>query len=144
MPPRDSANVWPARLALGALILAGYGLMLLVFYPGVMTYDAKFVYEDIPKSVLGDWQSPAMTVLWRFINPIAPGAGSMFLLIITAYWLAFGTLAFALARQSVFARIAASTAGADAAGFRLCRDHLAGRLVFGYVAAGRFDRLCCG
>ncbi len=39
--------VWPARLALGALILAGYGLTLLVFYPGVMTYDAKFVYEDI-------------------------------------------------------------------------------------------------
>ena len=101
MPPRDSANVWPARLALGALILAGYGLTLLVFYPGVMTYDAKFVYEDIPKSVLGDWQSPAMTVLWRFINPIAPGAGSMFLLIITAYWLAFGTLAFALVRRTV-------------------------------------------
>ena len=39
---RDSANVWPARLAVCALILAGYGLTLLVFYPGVMTYDAKY------------------------------------------------------------------------------------------------------
>ncbi len=101
MLPRDSAKVWPARLAVCALILAGYGLTLLVFYPGVMTYDAKYVFEDITKSVLGDWQSPAMTVLWRLINPIAPGSGSMFLLIITAYWLAFGALAFALARRTV-------------------------------------------
>jgi hypothetical protein len=92
---------WPTRLAVAALILAGYGLTLLVFYPGVMTYDAKYVFEDISKSVLGDWQSPAMTVLWRVINPIAPGAGSMFLLIITAYWLAFATLAFALVRRSI-------------------------------------------
>ena len=104
MPPRDDVreSAWPARLAVAALILAGYGLTLLVFYPGVMTYDAKYVFEDIGKSVLGDWQSPAMTVLWRLINPIAPGAGSMFLLIVTAYWLSFATLAFALARRSVF------------------------------------------
>ena len=101
MLPRDSAKVWLARLAVCALILAGYGLTLLVFYPGVMTYDAKYVFEDITKSVLGDWQSPAMTVLWRLINPIAPGSGSMFLLIITAYWLAFGALAFTLARRTV-------------------------------------------
>jgi hypothetical protein len=104
MPPRDDVrdSAWPARLAVAALILAGYGLTLLVFYPGVMTYDAKYVFEDIGKSVLGDWQSPAMTVLWRVINPLAPGAGSMFLLIVTAYWLSFATLAFALARRSVF------------------------------------------
>ncbi len=103
MLPRDEAHQspWLARLAVAALILAGYGLTLLVFYPGVLTYDAKFVYEDIPKSVLGDWQSPAMTVLWRLINPIAPGSGSMFLLIITTYWLAFGILAFALVRRTV-------------------------------------------
>ena len=100
MQPRDSVSVWPTRLAVAALLLAGYGLTLLVFYPGVMTYDAKFVYEDIGRDVLGDWQSPAMTVLWQFINPVAPGSASMFLLIITGYWLAFGTLAFALVPQS--------------------------------------------
>ena len=60
----------------------------------------NIVFEDITKSVLGDWQSPAMTVLWRVINPIAPGSGSMFLLIITAYWLAFGLLAMALVRRA--------------------------------------------
>ena len=85
--------------AVAALIAAGYGLTLVIFYPGIMTYDAKFVYEDIGKGVLGDWQSPVMTVLWGMIDPVAPGAASMFLLIATSYWLAFGLLAIALARR---------------------------------------------
>jgi hypothetical protein len=87
------------RVAVAALIAAGYGLTLWIFYPGIMTFDAKFVYEDIGKGVLGDWQSPVMTVLWGMIDPVAPGAASMFLLTATAYWLAFGILAFALARR---------------------------------------------
>jgi hypothetical protein len=94
----------PARrrfyLAVTALIAAGYGLTLAIFYPGIMTYDAKFVYEDIAKGVLGDWQSPVMTVLWGVVDPVAPGAASMFLLIATCYWLGFGLVAFALARRS--------------------------------------------
>jgi hypothetical protein len=94
----------PVRLRLYAavamLIAAGYALTLLIFYPGVMTYDAKFVYQDIAKGVLGDWQSPVMTVLWGVIDPLAPGAASMFLLIATSYWLAFGLVAFALARRA--------------------------------------------
>jgi len=87
-------------LAVAVLIAAGYGLTLAIFYPGIMTFDAKFVYEYIAKGMLGDWQSPVMTVLWGAIDPIAPGAGSMFLLIATSYWLAFGVLAFAVARRS--------------------------------------------
>ena len=87
-------------VAVAVLIAAGYGLTLAVFYPGIVTYDAKFVYEDIAKGVLGDWQSPVMTVLWRAIDPIAPGPGSMFLLIATSYWFGFGLLAFAMARRS--------------------------------------------
>jgi hypothetical protein len=87
-------------VAVAVLIAAGYGLTLSIFYPGVMTYDAKFVYEDIAKGVLGDWQSPVMTVLWSVIDPIAPGTGSMFLLIATSYWLGFGLLALAVACRS--------------------------------------------
>jgi hypothetical protein len=99
-----SADPWraPRRLhmAVAVLIAAGYGLTLAVFYPGIMTFDAKFIYEYIAKGVLGDWQSPVMTVLWGMIDPIAPGPGSMFLLIATSYWLGFGLLAFAAARRS--------------------------------------------
>lgn len=88
------------HMVVAALTAAGYGLTLVVFYPGIMTYDAKFIYEDIAKGALGDWQSPVMIVLWGMIDPIAPGPGSLFLLIATSYWLGFGLLAFAVARRS--------------------------------------------
>jgi len=104
-PPQATSR--GAFLAAAILIAAGYGLTLLVFYPGIMTYDARFVYEDIAKHTLGDWQSPAMTVLWALIDPIAPGSGSMFLLIASSYWLAFGLLAFTLARRSGSAAVLA-------------------------------------
>ena len=104
-PDAPWAGPRSALIAVAILIVAGYGLTLLVFYPGVMTYDAKFVYEDIAKHTLGDWQSPAMTVLWRLIDPIAPGSGSMFLLIASLYWLSFALLAFALARRSTWVAV---------------------------------------
>ncbi|MEP6837338.1 MAG: hypothetical protein ABJA75_04735 [Bradyrhizobium sp.] len=74
-------------------------MTLLIFYPGVMTYDAKFVYEDIAKGAMGDWQSPVMVWLWGLIDPIAPGAGSMFMLIATTYWLGFAVLSLARASR---------------------------------------------
>jgi hypothetical protein len=88
------------RLMAAGLAIAGFGLTLLIFYPGIMTYDAKFVYQDIAKHTLGDWQSPAMTILWAMIDPIAPGPASMFLLTAAAYWLAFGMLGCTLAGRS--------------------------------------------
>lgn len=100
MPSRPDRLLLQARLliiSVAMLLAAGFGLTLLIFYPGVMTYDAKFVYEDIAKGTMGDWQSPVMVWLWGLIDPIAPGAGSMFLLIATTYWLGFGVLSLALA-----------------------------------------------
>ena len=82
-----------------ALLAVGFGSTLLIFYPGVMTYDAKFVYEDIAKGTFGDWQSPVMAWLWGLIDPIAPGAASMFLLIATTYWLGFSVLSLVLASR---------------------------------------------
>ena len=104
-PDAAQATSRSPLLAVAILIAAGYGLTLLVFYPGVMTYDAKFVYEDIAKHTLGDWQSPVMTVLWGLIDPIAPGSGSMFLLIASFYWLSFGLMAFTLVRRSVLVAV---------------------------------------
>src|SRR5437764_6902186 len=103
-PPSRLVPAMPSRrsiLSISAMIAGGFGLTLLVFYPVVMTYDARYVYEDIAAGFLGDWQSPVMTVLWSFIDPIAPGSARMFLLIVTIYWLAFGLLAFTIAHHSV-------------------------------------------
>src|SRR5262245_39411276 len=96
----DTQRVRRARLIVAGLAAAGFVLTLLIFYPGIMTYDAKYVYEDIAKHTLGDWQSPVMTVLWALIDPIAPGSASMFLLTAAAYWLAFGILGCTLAGRS--------------------------------------------
>src|SRR5215471_4489084 len=102
MLPQAEHDVPPRSLLVGvvaALLMLGYGLTLRIFYPGIMTYDAKFVYEDIAKGVMGDWQSPVMVWLWGVIDPIAPGAGSMFLLIASTYWAGFGVLSLALASR---------------------------------------------
>src|SRR5580765_1074684 len=95
MPSRPDRLLMQPRflmISVAILLAAGFGLTMLIFYPGVMTYDAKFVYEDIAKGTLGDWQSPVMAWLWGLIDPVAPGAGSMFLLIAT-------TVAFAASEQ---------------------------------------------
>jgi hypothetical protein len=97
---------WQPILPIFAMTAAGFGLTLRVFYPGVMTYDARYVYEDIAKGFYGDWQSPVMTALWSLIDPIAPGSGSMFLLMATLYWLAFGVLALTVARRSLWLALA--------------------------------------
>jgi hypothetical protein len=43
-----------------------------------------------------------MGALWRLIDPIAPGALSMFLLTATLYWLGFGLLALIAARRALW------------------------------------------
>ena len=103
-PDRSPRTLW-RFLAIGALMVAGYALTLAIFYPGIMTYDAKYVYQDIASGARGDWQSPVMTTLWGLIDPVAPGAASMFLLMATCYWLAFGCLAIALARTALSASL---------------------------------------
>jgi len=85
---------------LAAALAAGFALTLFVFYPGYMTNDAVFVYEFARAGRYGDWQSPLMSILWRWIDPLAPGPGSMFVLTATLYWLGFGLLALAVARRS--------------------------------------------
>lgn len=89
-------------LFISAAIAVGISLTLFVFYPGVMTEDARYMHEDMANGFLGDWQSPVMTLLWSIIDPIAPGTGSMFLLTVAVYWLAFGVLAFKFAQHSVW------------------------------------------
>jgi hypothetical protein len=102
MPRSPEQPLLPQRFLIvsaAVLVAVGFGLTLLIFYPGVMTYDAKFVYDDIAKGTLGDWQSPVMVWLWGLIDPIAPGAASMFLLIVVTYWLGFGVLSLVLASR---------------------------------------------
>jgi hypothetical protein len=89
-----------ALLAIAVIVVAGFALTMLVFYPGYMTNDATFIYQYTKEHRYGDWQSPLMTILWEFVDPIAPGAASMFLLVATLYWLGFAVVALTIARRS--------------------------------------------
>lgn len=91
--------------AIGTTVVVCFALTLSTFFPGIMTYDARYVYDDIAKGMYGDWQSPLMTALWACIDPIAPGSGSMFLFMATLYWLAIGAMALALASRSLLASV---------------------------------------
>jgi hypothetical protein len=88
------------NLILLLLLAAGYTLTILVFQPGYPTLDARYLYNDAMAWNFSDWQSPVMGLLWWLIDPLAPGAMSMFLLIASLYWLGFGLLAFTVARQA--------------------------------------------
>lgn len=94
-----------ARFAPFALCAFGFALTLYVFYPGIMTYDAKYVYIAIGQPPWGDWQSPVMVWLWKLIDPLAPGSASMFVLIAGLYWGSFAILSMRLAKRSLFAGI---------------------------------------
>jgi hypothetical protein len=86
---------------IAAMCGLGFALTLWVFWPGIMTFDARYIYMDMVKGFYGDWQSPAMIVLWGLIDPIAPGTGSLLLLTAALYWLAFGIVALTIARRSL-------------------------------------------
>jgi hypothetical protein len=95
---RRAALPWLVAL----MAAGGYALTLLVFHPGYSTVDARYVYADAQAWRFGDWQSPMMAVLWRLVDPIAPGSLSMFLLTATLYWLGFGLLALIAVRRAAW------------------------------------------
>ncbi len=84
----------------------GFVFSVSLLFPGVLTVDATWIYDDVQTGHLGDWQSPAMTVLWRLIDPLAPGSGSFMLLASLVYWLAFGLVAVLAGRRSLWAGLA--------------------------------------
>ncbi|RAI35206.1 hypothetical protein, partial [Rhodoplanes roseus] len=87
-------------LAVLLIALAGFVLTLLVFWPGVMTFDARFVLAAARAGTYGDWQSPVMAWLWRLIDPLAPGPRSMLLLTTALYWSGFALIGLVLARRT--------------------------------------------
>lgn len=102
MPSRPEGELLQPRLLIASvalLLVIGFVLTLLIFYPGIMTFDSKYLHEYAMKGTMGDWQSPVMVRLWALIDPTAPGAGSMFLLIAVTYWLGFGLLSLTLASR---------------------------------------------
>lgn len=102
--PRVSTG---ATFAIAAVAAAGFAVTILAFYPGYLTRDAFYIYENVREGLYGDWQGPLMAMIWRMVDPLAPGTASIFLLTAGVYWLAFGLLGIALARRSFWLGMAA-------------------------------------
>lgn len=136
-------------MAILLLLAAGCVLTVLVFRPGYMTADARYLYDDMRAWTLKDWQSPAMGLLWQLIDPLAPGAWGMFLLTGALYWLGFGVLALTVARRSAWLGVATPVLALTPPAFFLVgmiwRDVLFGAAwlvaaVLALAAAGRGQR----
>ncbi len=104
-PTRRRPFLTPVQveLSVAAGAIAGLLFTLYVWFPGVMTYDARYLYNDAQRGEVGDWQSPVMGALWRLVDPLAPGSGSVLLLTACSYWLAFGLIARTIARRAPLA-----------------------------------------
>jgi len=152
--PVDSSPGGGAPLGWNLIVLlllaAGYALTILVFQPGYPTLDARYLYNDAMAWNFPDWQSPVMGLLWWLIDPLAPGAMSMFLLIASLYWLGFGLLAFTVARRSHWIGVATPFLALSPPAFffvgMIWRDILFGVVwlvaaVLPFAAAGRGTRV---
>ncbi|MCZ7642549.1 MAG: hypothetical protein M5U33_07275 [Pseudorhodoplanes sp.] len=126
----------PRDVLIAALVAAGFGLTLYVFHPGVMTYDAKYVYEAIFAPQPGDWQSPLMVTVWRWIDPLAPGAASMFLLDRHALLVGLCHPRFQSGAPQPAGRDPAAGRSGAAAGLHAGRHHLARRAVRSRLDSG--------
>jgi hypothetical protein len=115
----ETASATGTLLLVCALTAAGFGITVLLLFPGYMTNDATYVHSYIADRQLGDWQSPLMTLVWALIDPISPGPGSMFLLVASLYWLGFGVIALTVARRSAALALAVPLLGLAPPSFML-------------------------
>jgi hypothetical protein len=89
-----------APLVITIVAASGFALTLAVFWPGVMTFDARFVLEAARAGTYGDWQSPVLAALWRVIDQWWPGPAGLLVLTATLYWTGFALVGAVLTRRS--------------------------------------------
>ena len=74
-----------AAVAAIALLLLALGHLLL-FAPGIMTWDAIRQYGQALSGQYDDWHPPAMNWLWRQLGVFAAGPAPMLVLQVALYW----------------------------------------------------------
>lgn len=83
-----------ALLAALVIIAAGFALVLLAYWPGVMIDDARWQYQQAVDNAFEDWHPPIMAWVWRqLMLLVAPGPGPMLILQLLFYWAGFALLA---------------------------------------------------
>ena len=98
--PRQSV-----AFALGA---AGIALIqILIFRPGILTWDAIRQYRQALSGRYDDWHPPAMNWLWRQLTVFHDGPLPMLVLQVALVWIGFGLIGWVWWRQGGRWRVAA-------------------------------------
>ena len=107
-PERSSGQDAGARLrgspagngrGLFVLVLLLFGLNVLLHYPGTMSSDSNYQYEEVISGHVTDWHPPVMVWLWSLLRFFGDGPAPLLLLHLALYWCGFGLLADAVRRS---------------------------------------------
>lgn len=80
-------NTRPDPRAAGVAAALGTALTAAAFWPGLMSVDSAVQYaQALGLRPLDDVVPPLMTLAWRVLDAVLPGAGGMFLLLAAAWW----------------------------------------------------------
>jgi len=95
-----------------ALIVGGFALIALAYWPGVMIDDARWQYQQAVDNAFEDWHPPLMAWLWRRLMAIHPGPAPLFALQLGLYWTGYGLIITGAwrRRQPVAAALVAASA----------------------------------
>ena len=78
--------IWRHDLALaGAAGAALFALIMWLWYPGILNWDAWAQYDQAISGRYVDWHPPIMAHVWRFLLPRTLGGGGMFAVQIALY-----------------------------------------------------------
>jgi hypothetical protein len=88
---------WPLALLAGA----GCAVTLVAYYPGLLTFDSIWQFNQSMSGKYMDHHPPIMAWLWALINRAIPGPSGMLLLQVSLTWLALLLFADGAARRGV-------------------------------------------
>jgi len=102
----DSSGALPRRpwpLIVAAILLF---CSLLLFWPGIASYDTVVQYQQLISESYDDWHPPVMARLWSVLPFARQGTAPMFLLQMSGYWIGLGLLARTLGGRKATALLA--------------------------------------
>jgi hypothetical protein len=98
----DVAARHRAAFAAMATAALGFAVTIAAFYPGLMTVDSIYQYDQaVGRKVVTDHHPPVMVWLWRGLAQLAPGPAPMLVLHAAMMWTALAAIAIAATRRGV-------------------------------------------
>ena len=101
---RDVSNaVHRHAPSLPLVLLAGFGftVTLVAYYPGLLTFDSIWQFNQSMSGAYMDHHPPIMAWVWALTNRVIPGPFGMLLLQVSLMWLALLLVADGAARRSI-------------------------------------------